>query len=228
MGLQNPVGETVKWHDKNWQVIGVAKDMVMESPFDKAVPTVFLMNDTERNFNVINIKLSASGSAGGSIKNIEKVFKKYCPAAPFEYNFSDDAYAAKFRDEERIGKLATLFASLAIFISCLGLFGLASYVAEQRTKEIGVRKVLGASVLNIWQLLSKDFVVLVIISCMIAIPVAWYYLEGWLSQYEYRSAISWWIFAAAASGALTITLLTVGFHVIKAGIANPVKSLRSE
>jgi putative ABC transport system permease protein len=228
MGLENPVGETVKWHDKNWQVIGVSKDMVMRSPFEKAVPTVFLMNVKERSFNVINIKLSASKSASSSMKNIEKVFKKYCPATPFEYDFSDDAYAYKFRAEERIGKLATLFASLAIFISCLGLFGLASYVAEQRTKEIGVRKVLGASVYNIGQLLSKDFVVLIIISCMIAIPVAWYYLDGWLSQYEYRSVISWWIFAAAGAGALTITLLTVGFHVIKAAIANPVKSLRTE
>jgi ABC-type antimicrobial peptide transport system permease subunit len=228
MGLQNPVGETVKWHGKNWLVIGLAKDMVMTSPFDKNVPTVFLMNDQERSFNVIHVKLKPQEAASKSITQIEKVFKKYCPAVPFEYKFTDNAYAAKFSGEERIGKLATLFTSLAIVICCLGLFGLASYVAEQRTKEIGVRKVLGASVFNIWRMLSKDFVVLVLISCFIAIPVAWYILDGWLAQYEYRSNIAWWIFALSAVGALVITLLTVSFHVIKAAIANPVKSLRTE
>jgi putative ABC transport system permease protein len=228
MGFQNPLGETVKWHDKNWQVIGVAKDMVMRSPFDKNVPTVFLMNVNERSFNVIHLKLKPGEAAGKSIAAIEKVFKKYCPAVPFEYRFADDAYATKFRGEVRIGKLAAVFTSLAIVICCLGLFGLASYVAEQRTKEIGVRKVLGASVFNIWKMLSKDFVVLVIISCLVAIPIAWYYLDGWLAQYEYRSTITWWVFLLSAAGALVVTLLTVSFHVIKAAIANPVKSLRTE
>jgi putative ABC transport system permease protein len=222
------LGETVKWHGKNWQVIGVAKDMVMESPFDKSMPTVFLMNDKERSFGVIHLKLNENEAASTSIAKIEKVFKKYCPAVPFEYSFTDDNYAVKFRGEERIGKLAALFTTLAIVICCLGLFGLASFMAEQRTKEIGVRKVLGASVYNIWQLLSKEFVVLVIISCMVATPVAWYFMDGWLAQYEYRSAITWWVFAMATIGSLGITLLTVGFHVIKAAIANPVNSLRTE
>jgi putative ABC transport system permease protein len=228
MGLENPLGETVKWHGKNWQVIGVAKDMVMESPFDKNMPTVFLMNDKERSFGVIHLKLKEHSSTSTSIAKIEKVFKKYCPTVPFEYRFTDDAYAAKFRGEERIGKLAAFFTTLAIVICCLGLFGLASFMTEQRTKEIGVRKVLGASVYNIWHLLSKEFVVLVIISCLVATPVAWYFLDSWLAQYEYRSAITWWVFAMAAIGSLGITLLTVGFHVIKAAIANPVNSLRTE
>ena len=137
-------------------------------------------------------------------------------------------YAKKFSNEERIGNLARFFAILAIFISCLGLFGLSSFVAEQRTKEIGVRKVLGATVFNLWKMLSKDFVALVIVSCLIAIPIAWYFLNRWLQNYNYRTQISWWIFAAAGAGALVITLLTVSFQAIKAAIANPVEALRSE
>ncbi len=140
----------------------------------------------------------------------------------------DEDFARKFGDEERIGKLASVFAMLAVFISCLGLFGLASFVAEQRTKEIGIRKVVGASVFNLWKLLSKDFVMLVIIACVIAVPLAWYGMNRWLQQYDYRAAISWWIFAAAVAGALLITILTVSFQAIKAALSNPVKSLRTE
>ena len=137
-------------------------------------------------------------------------------------------FGKKFAIEERIGKLATFFAGLAIFISCLGLFGLASFMAEQRTKEIGVRKVLGASVANLWGLLSKDFVLLVMVAFGIATPIAWYLMSNWLSKYEYRTEISWWIFAVSGAGALVITLLTVSFQAIKAALMNPVKSLRSE
>ncbi len=159
---------------------------------------------------------------------IESVFKTYNPGSPFEYKFVNDEYARKFSDEQRIGSLAAFFAVLAIFISCLGLFGLASFVAEQRTKEIGLRKVLGATVLNIWKMLSKDFITLVAISCLIAIPIAWHFLAQWLQRYQYRTEISWWIFAAACAGALIITLLTVSFQAIKAAITNPVKSIRTE
>jgi ABC-type antimicrobial peptide transport system permease subunit len=130
--------------------------------------------------------------------------------------------------EDQMGKLAGIFSGLAIFISCLGLFGLASYIAEQRTKEIGIRKVLGASVYNLWRMLSRDFVLLVIMSCIISIPIAYYYMDNWLQKYEYRIDISWWIFVAAGVGVLTITLLTVSFQAIKAAMMNPVKSLRSE
>jgi ABC-type antimicrobial peptide transport system permease subunit len=156
------------------------------------------------------------------------VFKKFNPGGPFEYKFTDEQYAEKFANEERIGNLAMFFAILAVFISCLGLFGLASFVAEQRTKEIGVRKVLGASVFNLWRMLSRDFFTLVIISCLIAIPIAWYFLHQWLQEYEYRTPVSWWIFVAAAAGALTITILTVSFQAIKAALANPIRSLRTE
>jgi putative ABC transport system permease protein len=156
------------------------------------------------------------------------VFKKYNPTAPFQSTFVDEEFARKFGNEKRVGTLAAFFAALAIFISCLGLFGLASFVAEQRTKEIGIRKVLGASVMNLWRMLSKDFVVLVIVSCLIAVPLAWYELSNWLQDYEYRTEISWWIFALSGFGALIITLLTVSFQAIKAALMNPVKSLRSE
>ena len=156
------------------------------------------------------------------------IFKKYNPEQPFEYQFVDEDYAKKFGNEKRIATLASFFAILAIFISCLGLFGMASFVAEQRTKEIGVRKVLGASVFGLWRLLSKDFVVLVIISLLIAIPLAYYLMYGWLDNYQYRTKISWWIFAASGAGAILITLLTVSYQAIKAAIANPVKSLRTE
>jgi ABC-type antimicrobial peptide transport system permease subunit len=147
---------------------------------------------------------------------------------PFDYYFADEQYARKFSSEVRIGKLSTVFAALAIFISCLGLFGLASFVAEQRTKEIGIRKIVGASTYSLWQMLSKDFVVLVVIACVIAIPVAYYYLTGWLQQYEYRTQISWWVFAVTGAGALLVTLLTVSYQAIRAAMMNPVKSLRSE
>ncbi|HEU5168377.1 MAG TPA: ABC transporter permease [Chitinophagaceae bacterium] len=228
MGLKDPVGQMIKWHGKNWKVIGVVKDMVMTSPFDAVVPTVFLINDKERSFNVINLKINSSISVSEALNKIETVFKKFNPGSPFNYKFADQEYAIKFTGEKRIGNLATFFATLAIFISCLGLFGLASFVAEQRTKEIGVRKVLGASIFNLWQLLSKEFVILVFISFLIATPVAYYFMHNWLQNYQYRTELSPWIFVVAAVGALLITLLTVSFQSIKAAIANPVKSLRTE
>ena len=227
------LGEIVHWKskwmtndvEKPFKIVGVIKDMVMESPFEQVKPTVFLMAG---NPNWLNIKINPEVSAAAALPKIEAVFKKLIPAAPFDYTFADDEYNAKFKAEERIGKLATFFAVLAIFISCLGLFGLASFVAEQRTKEIGIRKVLGASVAGIWQLLSKDFVVLVIISCLISVPISHYFMDGWLQKYTYRTEISWWIFGATSIGALGITLLTVSFQAIKAALVNPVKSLKSE
>jgi len=150
------------------------------------------------------------------------------PSAPFDYKFVDEEYGKKFSQEQLVGKLAAFFTVLAILISCLGLFGLASFVAEQRSKEIGVRKVIGASVFNIWTLLSKEFIGLVIVSLLIASPIAYYFMNNWIQKYTYRIDISWWIFFVAGTGALMITLLTVSFQAIKAAIANPVKSLRTE
>jgi ABC-type antimicrobial peptide transport system permease subunit len=176
----------------------------------------------------VDIKIKPTVSANEALSKIEAVFKSIVPSAPFDYKFVDAEYAAKFAAEERFGKLASFFATLAIFISCLGLFGLASFVAEKRTKEIGIRKVLGASIYNLWQMLSKEFVLLVLLACLIAAPLAYYFLNNWLQNYEYRTTISWWVFAVAISGALLITLLTVSFQAIKAAVANPVKSLRTE
>ena len=231
MGLENPVGETVRWqtrwHDKPnyYTIVGIIKDMVMESPFEPIVPTVFRM---QKELNWINIRIKPQVHAGEALPKIAAVFNKLIPSAPFDYQFAEDEYALKFAAEERIGNLAWFFAALAILISCLGLFGLASFVAEQRTREIGVRKVLGASVPVLWRLLTKDFVFLVVISLFIAIPIAYYSMSQWLQNYQYRAELSWWIFASAGAGALLITLLTVSFQAIKAALANPVKSLRTE
>jgi ABC-type antimicrobial peptide transport system permease subunit len=228
-GLNNPVGQTVKW-EPGWRepgyykIIGVVQDMVKGSPFGATFPSVIFLGGG----NWIFARLNPNTSIHEALPKIEAGFKKVIPTLPFDYKFVDEEYGLKFAAEERIGKLATFFAILAILISCMGLFGLASYVAEQRTKEIGVRKVLGASVFNLWKLLSKDFIMLVMISCFIAIPVARYFLHEWLQQYEYRTDMAWWIFAVAAGCALLITLITVSFQAIKAAIANPVKSLRTE
>ncbi|MEP6948611.1 MAG: ABC transporter permease [Ginsengibacter sp.] len=230
MGLKNPIGTIIRdgiyKPAKEYKVVGVIKDMLMQSPYENIKQTIYFMD--YNNVNFIILKLNPGKSSAESIAKIEAVFKKVIPSAPFDYKFADSEFATKFAAEERIGKLSTFFAILAIFISCMGLFGLASFVAEQRTKEIGIRKVLGASVVNLWGMLSKDFVVLVVISCLIATPVAWYFMNGWLQKYTYRTSISGWIFVVTASGALIITLLTVSFQSIKAAIMNPVKSLRSE
>jgi ABC-type antimicrobial peptide transport system permease subunit len=224
-GLKNPIGEIIKWNEKNYSIIGIAKDMVTQSPYEPIEPAIFFC---EGWMGVITIRIKPNTPVREALTKIQPVFKKYSPNSPFEFKFVDDEYGRKFSNEERIGNLASFFAILAIFISSLGLFGLASFVAEQRTKEIGVRKVLGATVFSLWKMLSKDFVALVIISCLIAIPIAWYFLNQWLQNYSYRTQISWWIFAVAGSGSLVITLLTVSFQAIKAAIANPVKSLRTE
>ena len=227
MGLKKScVGETMMIEGKPYKIIGVINDMVMSSPYSPAFRTVFMLDYGWA--NLFTIRISPTKSPNKALAEIEAIFKKYAPNAPFTYQFVDQEFAKKFGDEERIGSLASVFAVLAIFISCLGLFGLSSFVAEQRTKEIGVRKVLGASVLNLWSLLSKDFIMLVVIAFCIATPIAYYTLSNWLQQYEYRTDISWWIFAAAGAGALVITLLTVSFQSIKAALMNPVKSLRSE
>ena len=169
-------------------------------------------------------------SAHTAITEMEPLFKRYNPASPFIYRFVDDDYAAKFAAEQRIGSLAGTLTALAIFISCLGLFGLAAFIAEQRTKEIGVRKVLGAGVMSLWSMLSKDFLKLTALSMLIAIPLAYMGMDHWLEEgYKYyRTDLSWWIFASAGAGLLLITLITVSFQSLKAARMNPIKSLRTE
>jgi putative ABC transport system permease protein len=226
IGLKDPVGKTISWNSQPFKVIGVVKDMLTESPYKPVRASMF--HCTTEQGNIIILKINPALAPNAAISKIETVFRKYDPARAFEFNFVDEDFAKKFGDEERIGRLASVFAALAVFISCLGLFGLASFVAEQRTKEIGIRKVVGASVFNLWKLLSGDFVLLVIIACAIAVPLAWYGMQQWLQKYDYRASISWWVFAAAVAGALCITIITVSYQAIKAAVANPVKSLRTE
>jgi ABC-type antimicrobial peptide transport system permease subunit len=225
-GIKNPIGKTMHWFGKDHVITGVVKDMIMESPYKQIIPTVFQMKPDW--VNRITVRVNPKMPMQEALNQIAPVFKKYNPGSPFEYKFNDDEYAKKFSDEQRVARLATVFAVLAIFISCLGLFGMASFIAEQRIKEIGVRKVLGASVFNLWRLLSTDFVVLVAISFVIATPVAYFFMHKWLQSYEYRSEITWWIFVVTAMGAMLVTLATVSFQSIKAALANPVKSLKTE
>src|SRR5450631_1357007 len=226
MGLKDPVGKTVTWMKHNFTVIGVVKNMVMESPYESPVPAMYYLSPWR--MNQVTIRINPQLSAREALRRISPVFAKYSPAEPFDYKFVDEEYDSRFQGESRIGELAGFFTVLAIFISCLGLFGLASFVAEQRTREIGVRKILGATIFSLWKMLSKDFVLLVGLSCLIAIPIAWWLLHQWLQQFAYRTEISWWIFAAAGIGAIGITLVTVSFQSIKAALINPVSSLRLE
>ena len=226
IGFKNPVGETITWDDHPFKVIGVIKDMIMESPYQEVRPQFFHYDPDPQGY--VMLKLNPVTSASASLAKIKSVFTAYSPAEPFNFEFADEEYAKKFGNEERIGKLAGFFAALAIFISCLGLFGMASFMAEQRIKEIGVRKVLGASILNLWGLLSRDFLALVMLSLIIAVPLSYFFMGNWLTNYAYHSDLSWWIFAAACVGAIFITLLTVSYQAIRAAMANPVISLKTE
>jgi ABC-type antimicrobial peptide transport system permease subunit len=226
MGLKDPVGQIIRRNGETYTVIGVIKDMIMASPYEPIPPTVYSILHVGGNY--INVKVKPDVSMSKALPQIEAVFKKYNPAAPFEYTFASQDYARKFSAEERIGKLSAVFACLAILISCLGLFGLASFMAEQRTKEIGIRKVMGASVFNLWRMLSKDFVILVALSCCIALPLAWYFLQQWLNKFEYRTSISVGIFISVVAGAMFVALSTVSYQAVKTALANPVKSLRAE
>ena len=232
LGMENPVGKFLKDDDEEdpnppLKIIGVVEDMITQSPYEPVKQGVYVY-DRFNNSSFYNLRLNPKRSASENLAVVERVFKEHFPAIPFQYDFVDEEYGEKFAAEERIGTLSGIFTALAILISCLGLFGLTSFVAEQRTKEIGVRKVLGASTFNVWNMLSKDFLKLVIISCFIAIPISYYVMNGWLQDYPYRVILEWWIFVLAVVGALAITILTVSFQAIKAANANPVKSLRTE
>jgi putative ABC transport system permease protein len=226
MGLKKPLQSSIKYYGHPFKIIGVAKDMIVDSPYGQVKPTIYFLSKDPS--SVVLLKINPQVSTSEAIDKIGPIFKTYNPAQPFTYQFVDLEYAKKFGNEERYGKLGITFTSLAIFISCLGLFGMASFMAEQRIKEIGVRKVLGATVFNLWTLLSKDFVIMILISLVFATPIAYYFMHNWLQGYDYHSNIAWWIFVVTGIGAMAITLLTVSYQSIKAALANPVKSLRSE
>ena len=230
MKLENPVGEFLSHESMpdKWKIIGVIKDMVMESPYEPVKQTIVFLDYKYQASGQIQIRLKETASPVTALPAIESVLKAIVPSATLNIKFVDQEYALKFAQEQRIGTLAGVFAALAIFISCMGMFGLASFVTERRTKEVGIRKVLGASVVNLWRLLSRDFVLLVIIACFLAIPSSYFFMDSWLKKYSYHTEISWWIFPATIISALVITLVTVSFHAVKAALMNPVKSLKSE
>ncbi len=230
MGIRDPIGLKVMFAPfgetpKAYHIVGIVGDMLANSPYEAIGPAIFLGDGWMGN---ITLRIRPGTSMHTAIAGLEKIFKKFNPASPFIYHFNDQDYAQKFAAENSIGGLGAVFAALAVFISCLGLFGLASFVAEQRTREVGIRKVLGAGVINLWALLSKDFLGLVFLSMLISIPLVYLGMHRWLLSYPYRAPLSWWIFASAAAGILLITLFTVSFQSIKAALANPVKSLRTE
>ncbi|HEV3326136.1 MAG TPA: FtsX-like permease family protein, partial [Puia sp.] len=228
MGFTNPVGETIRnpFENRTWHVVGVVKDYIAGSPYARVPPTVIMGPSAD--FGTMHIRFNPAHTTADNLAGAARIFKQYNPAYPFDYQFVDEQYGRKFENEQRTRTMAGLFAALAIFISCLGLFGLSAYVAESRVKEIGVRKVLGASVTGIARLLSIDFIRLVLISIVIATPVAWYAMDRWLAGYTYRISIGWETFFVAGVLAVGIALLTISFQAVKAATANPVKSLRSE
>ncbi|MEO6669525.1 MAG: ABC transporter permease [Ferruginibacter sp.] len=227
MNLKNPLGAIIREDEgASWKVVGVIKDYVFESPYQKIQQ--LMVFGPKAWFNAIHYRLNPSLPTERAIQMVKNIFEKYNPQYGFDYHFVDEDYAQKFSQEKRTATLSGLFAGLTIFISCLGLFGLATYTAQNRIKEIGVRKVLGASVTNITSLLSKDFLKLVIISFIIASPVAWYAMQSWLQTYNYRINIEWWVFAITGVLSVMIAIATVSYQAFKAAVANPIKSLRTE
>ncbi|HEX7757637.1 MAG TPA: ABC transporter permease [Niabella sp.] len=227
MGMPDAVGKIITFRNRKYQIIGVIEDAVMGSPFASSVPTAFFLGNWFP-MNCITVRLSAGLPVTAALGRIKKVMEKFDKEVPFEYSFVDERYDRYFRSVETIGIIAGIFTALAIVISCLGLYALAAFVAEQRTKEVGIRKVLGASVIGLWRMLSFEFIVLTAIAFLIAVPVVYWSMDQWLENYAYRIAISWKVFAAAGGLIVVVTLLTVSYQAIKAAVTDPVKSLRSE
>ena len=224
--LENPIGSIIEGVGSKWTVVGVIKDFIMESPFGKTKPTIILGPNSW--YDVIHYRLNPAHTTIENLKTIEAIFKKYNPEYPFSYHFIDKMFESKFQETKAVGTIAMLFAGLTIFISCLGLLALIAYMAEIRMKEIAVRKVLGASIPQITSLLSLDFIKLVIIAILIASPIAWWIMNNWLNDFEYRINIEWYYFIFAGLGAILISLATISYQSIKAALANPVDSLRDE
>lgn len=231
MGKTSAVGKIIREHGDTSgtkiNVVGVVNDYVYGNMYGTPDPVMFVCTSPGHT-NKMYLRLKDSRNAEQSLAKIEAAMKKNNPAYPFNFRFVDEQFNRMFQNEALIGKLSRIFAALAIIISCLGLFGLAAFTAERRTKEIGVRKVLGAGVPGIAALVSKDFLKLVVIACVLAFPIAWFMMSEWLNNYQYRITISWWIFLVAGAAALVIAIVTVSYQAIKAALVNPVKSLRTE
>ncbi|TAJ59325.1 MAG: FtsX-like permease family protein, partial [Chitinophagaceae bacterium] len=226
MGLTNPIGAPVTWAGRNMEIVGVVDNMVMGSPYESAAPLMFKYENKWSRY--LNVRLTEKADPRKAVASIETIYKKYSPAFPFEFRFVDDAFNEKFNTEQLISRLSVIFAGLGIFICCLGLFGLVSSSIERRKKEIGIRKVLGANLQQLLLLLSKEFLYLVAIAFLIAIPVAWWTMHRWLENFSYRTSISLLVFILVGVGMLLIALATVSMNATKAALTNPVKTLRSE
>ncbi|WP_057939774.1 ABC transporter permease [Algoriphagus resistens] len=226
MGFEDPIGQVIKDDSYEFTIVGVVKDFIMESPFDEVIPIMVM--GPKRNLNFIHIRFSEGGDYRNSLANVETVFDKFNPDSPFEYKFVDQEHARKFSSQERTAKLTSLFTGLAVIISCMGLFGLATFIAERRKKEISVRKVMGASVTSVVGLISSEFTKLVFISVIIAIPATWYFMNDWLETFAYRTSINWTVFLWTGGITLLIALLTVSSQAIKAALVNPAETLKSE
>ncbi|WP_028523030.1 ABC transporter permease [Runella limosa] len=227
MGYKDPVGKEMTMWGRKGTIVGLMKDFHYNSLHSTIEPLILRLQPKTENWGVVIVRAEA-GKTKDALANLEKTFKKFNPSFPFKYSFTDQEYAKQYKSEQVVNQLSNFFAFLAIFISCLGLFGLAAFTAEQRTKEIGVRKVLGASVTNLVGMLSAEFIKLVLVATFIAFPIAWYFLKGWLEKYAYRIEIEWWYFALAAIVAVFIALLTVSSQAIRAALMNPVKSLKTD
>lgn len=226
MGMKDPIGKKIKFNSRDLTIIGVLSDVVMASPYQPVEPMTLIF-DPEWS-STITVRLNKTSDLGASIDQVEAVFKKLNPNYPFEYRFADTDFEKKFATINLISKLATIFATLAIIITCLGLFGLAAFTAEQRTKEIGIRKVMGATVSSLVLLISRDFSRLVIFSFAFSAPIAWWFLNNFLERYPYRVSIAWWMLPMVGLFALTLAVLIVSTQAIKAAVSNPVNSLRNE
>jgi ABC-type antimicrobial peptide transport system permease subunit len=230
LGINNPEDilnkEISMWGDRiKCPVVGVLKDFNDRSFRHELAPLLITTNNTM--YSQAGIKL-ATANISSTLQAVKKIWEQTFPDFVYEYRFLDDKIDNFYKQENQLAQLYKIFAAIAIFLSCLGLYGLASFMAVQRIKEVGIRKVLGATAGNIVYLFSKEFIALIAIAFAIATPIAWYYMHEWLQDYVYRINISWWLFAAGGLAAIIIALATISFQAIKAAIANPVKSLRTE
>jgi putative ABC transport system permease protein len=226
MQLKDPIGMQMRYGPRTYTVIGITENVVMSSPYAPVMPMMVMLDKQRGGFFLLRLKEGVKPQT--ALAKIESIFKKYNPEYPFDYSFVDQQFNQKFVTEDLIGRLTNIFAGLAIFICCLGLSGLTSFTIEKRFKEIGIRKVLGASVRQVLYLVSKEFLFLVLLAALISIPVTWWLLNNWLQGYEYRVNISIWLFAGSCAGVLLLTLIVVWLNSLRAALANPAKSLRSE
>jgi ABC-type antimicrobial peptide transport system permease subunit len=226
MGFEDPIGQVIEDDGYNFTVVGVVKDFIMDSPFEEVKPIVVI--GPERDLNFIHIRFADGEDLSRNLAEAEAIFNKFNPESPFEYSFVDQEHARKFQAQERTANLTSIFTGLAVIISCMGLFGLATFIAERRKKEISVRKVMGASVASLVTLVSTEFTRLVLISILIGIPITWYFMSDWLNTFAYRTSLNWGVFIWTGGLTMLIALLTVSSQAIKASLVNPAKILKSE